>query len=144
VHGLGQADIFVQADLVTAPARHQTLGTLETLGAYVPSAAALNGTIPTQGILSILLSPNGSSPSFVPPMEVVIVNRAGQGLLVYLPQIPMAPLAGIRVLVADDGSTYFAPADSDTVTQAAVLQQNSFAGLTLARAAQGQVLPMLG
>jgi len=141
-------NVVIEADILTAPATYQPLGSGSFSGSlplspftYTPSTNAINGTVPTQGVLSLLLTATGS-PSLIPPLEVVIVNQAGKSLLVYLPQIPAPTSTGTRVLIADDGSTYFAPLD--TPTQTAVLQQNSLAGLTLARASQGQALPMPG
>jgi hypothetical protein len=102
---------------------------------YVPSNAALSGHLPTSGMLALFLKPLAGN--FIPPTELVIVNRKGQSLLVYIPQIENVPLAGRRVFIASDGSTYFAPD---------ALQQTipTLSGLTLARAASGQALPIPG
>jgi hypothetical protein len=102
---------------------------------YGPSNSALAGQTPGQGFLSVLVRP--LSGNFIPASELVVLNRSGQSLLVYLPEVsPVQPNTAVRFLVADDGSTYFPPADNT------VLQQGSYDGLSLARAAQGQVLPI--
>ena len=151
------ADVLVEAALFTGPSTFQTLGGITTAVqtaavdsdlqaptpwpafTFAPSRNALSGSIPQTGLLSILLRPLAGD--FVPPSELVVVNRSGQSLLVYLPEA--AGSAGpTRVLVADDGSTYFAPVDA--TQQQSVLQQQSLAGLVLARSAQGQALPIPG
>jgi hypothetical protein len=102
---------------------------------YGPSNSAILGQSQTQGFLSVLAQP--LSGTFIPATELVVVNRRGQSLLVYLPEVPQVqPGTAVRFLVAQDGSTYYSPAD---IT---VLQQGSYEGLSLARAAQGQVLPI--
>jgi hypothetical protein len=154
----GEASILVESVLLTAPSTFQTLGGIATTTqtpsvdsdlqapdpwpafTFVPSRKAFNGQIPATGLLSILLRPVAGN--FIPPAELVLINRAGQSLLVYLPEVPVATAQGVRLLVADDGSTYFAP--TDTSLQQLVLEQQSLMGLVLARAAQGQVLPIPG
>jgi hypothetical protein len=100
-----------------------------------PGQSSAAGQSQPPGLLSVLVKPlNGN---FIPAAELVLVNRRGQSLLVALPEVLNAPANGIRYLVADDGSTYFA-------TTAEAIQQGSYGGLALARAAQGQVLPIPG
>ena len=99
--------------------------------AYAPSQASMNGTAPAGGTLTILLQPLSPN-SFIPATELVLLNRAGQSLLVYLPEVASAPAAGVRVMVADDGSTYFFNTSL------------AFNQLNLARASQGQALPIPG
>ena len=123
---------------------------------YGPNPHAVTGNgLP--GLLTILVKPL-SQPSasprrrrspqhapaapFLPPVELVVMNRRGESLLVYLPEVANAPIAGVRFLVADDGSTFFFPADS--AAQQALLVQDSLAGLDLARPSAGQVLPITG
>ncbi len=153
------AQIFLQADLFTGPTQFQTLGAIATVDqastgfpnlripagtwpafTYAPSVASMNGAIPSSGMLSILVRPLAGD--FIPAAELVVMNRAGRSLLVYLPEVSGANAAGVRLLVADDGSTWFMPTDS--VKQQSVLQQQSFNGLVLARASAGQTLPLPG
>jgi hypothetical protein len=102
---------------------------------YGPSNTAILGQNQEQGFLSVLAQP--LSGNFIPAIELVVVNRSGQSLLVYLPEVSQVkPGTAVRFLVAQDGSTYFPPADITA------LQRGSYEGLSLARAAQGQVLPI--
>lgn len=146
----GGAGVVVEAALYTG-AQFVTLGAISTgaiaapttafpdLAApapwpaftYVPSQAANNGALPSAGTITILLQPIAPN-NFIPASELVLVNRAGQSLLVYLPEIASAPTAGVRVLVADDGSTYF------------FNPSLAFNSLNLARASLGQALPIPG
>src|SRR5262249_38784067 len=84
-----------------------------------PSLAALHGQLPQEGprLLTIHLVP--LSGAFLPFAEMIVTNRAGRSLLVYLPEVAAAPAEGVRLFVADDGSTYFAPGD-DPGRQAAL------------------------
>jgi hypothetical protein len=150
------AGILVRADVCTAD--FQTIGAVASAdlnGASVPdipvpalwpantylsSTHSLAGTLPTQGLLSLHVSP--VSGSFLPESEIVLTNRDGAGLLVYLPEFPVIGSAGADLFVADDGSTYFAPADQ--VGRLATIQANTLAALPLARASAGQVLPIPG
>lgn len=154
----GTGSVLVEAALFTGPSTFQTMGGIATTDqapgvdpdlqipnpwpaySFAPSKNALEGSIPDQGLLSILLRP--LSGNFIPPAELVVTNRAGQSLLVYLPEVAQAPNAGIRLLVAEDGSTYFAP--GDPAVQESILQQQTLNGLVVARAAQGQALPIPG
>jgi hypothetical protein len=150
----GTVGLLVEAALLTGPATFQTMGGIATTDqlpsvdpnlqapnpwtaySFAPSNDSVNGALPEQGLLSILMRPLSGQPT--PPAELVLVNRSGQSLLIYLPETSQAT----SLLVADDGSTYFVPAD--TAVQQTVLQQQSLNGLVLARAAQGQVLPIPG
>jgi hypothetical protein len=152
---LGGADVLVQLDLFTGA--FQALGAMatvdQTAGAhpdlqvpdpwpafsYGPSIRALAGNLPSEGLLSVHLVPLAGN--FIPPLEIIVVNRRGRSLLVYLPEVASAPPAGVRLFVADDGSTYRVPADA--VAQLAVLQRQSYSGLTLTRGSAGQVLPIV-
>ena len=154
----GGANVLVETALFTGPSTFQTLGGITSAVQiasvdldlqvpspwpafnFAPSKKALSGDIPQKGLLSILLRPLAGN--FIPPSELVVVNRGGQSLLVYLPEVPAATAQGTRLLVADDGSTYFAP--TDATLQQSVLQHQALAGLVLARAAQGQALPIPG
>jgi hypothetical protein len=104
------------------------------------SLAATNNTAPNKGLLAVLVRP--LSGNFIPASELVVSNRSGESLLVYLPEITGAPSRGVRFLVADDGSTFFAPADVPSLTNA--LGELSLAGLELSRESAGQVLPIPG
>ena len=143
--------ILVEAALFTGSNAFQTLGGIATTEqapgvdpdlqapnpwpaySFAPSKKAVSGDIPTEGLLSILLRP--LSGDFIPPAELVLKNRSGQSLLVYLPEVATAPSEGVRLLVADDGSTYFVPTDPSV--QLTVLQQQSFSVLVLARGGTG-------
>ena len=109
---------------------------------YAPSKKALNGELPGTGkqLLSIRLKPLAGS--FVPAAELIVTNRRGQSLLVYLPEVDGVPADGVSLFVADDGSTYFAPAE-DAARQL-VLAQQSFSDVRPARPSAGQVLPIPG
>jgi hypothetical protein len=152
----GGAAVLIETALFTGPATFQTLGGIVTTNqpatidaqlqapdpwpafTFAPSKRSLSGGLPDKGMLSLLIRP--LSGTFSPAVEMVLANRSGSVLLVYLPELPQAPAQGVRLLVADDGSTYFAP--TDTTLQQAVLERQSLDGLVLARAAQGQVLPI--
>ena len=102
---------------------------------FGPAVNALSGNLPGQGIFTIFLKPLAGN--FIPSCEIVLRNRAGDCLLVYLPEITNAPPAGMRVFVAEDGSTWFAPTTIQTIP-------GFLDGLPLARAASGQALPIPG
>jgi hypothetical protein len=95
-------------------------------------------------LLDILVQPLPGQPPGLrsPPCELVVTNRGSAALLVYLPEIDDLQAEGIRFLVADDGSTYYFPADP--TAQADALANQSLAGLVLARASAGQVWPIEG
>jgi hypothetical protein len=101
------------------------------------SIASLNGTLPDSGLLAVQITPLGGDA--LPPLELVVALRDGSALLVYLPGAP-ANTPAMTLLVADDGATYFAPAD----TAALQTQGATLTGLALARAGAGQVLPIAG
>jgi hypothetical protein len=98
------------------------------------------------GLLDILVQPlsPGSPPTTdrTPPTELVFAGRDGESLLIYLPEITAIPPEGVRFFVADDGSTYYFPASDTDQTNA--LNQESLAGLVLARASAGQTLAIPG
>jgi len=153
----GNASVLIAASLMTGPNTFQTLGAIATTAVsnpasqypglglqaptpwpaftYAPSRAALQGQVPAEGILAITMTPAGGN--FAPLSEIVITNQSGQVLLAYLPEVP-AGSPPINLLVASDGSTYYAPAAGGSMpTQGLV-------GLTPARPARGQVLPIAG
>jgi hypothetical protein len=105
-----------------------------------PSVAATNNTVPDEGLLAVLVRPLAGN--FIPASELVVINRAGESLLVYLPEITGAPSDGVRFFVADDGSTFFAPPDTSTLTIGP--GEPSLAGLDVSRESAGQVLPIPG
>jgi hypothetical protein len=147
----GGAGALIQAELFSGA--YQPLGavaTIDQLGAnypqlqapaawnaftYVPSTAAVTGNLPDTGLLTFFLKP--LTGNFIPAAEVVVINRRGESLLVYLPEIGSVPPTGRRVFVASEGSTFFVPDD----LQKTIL---TLRGLTLARAASGQALPIPG
>ncbi len=153
-----RAAVLVEPNLFTGA--FQTLGAVATIDqpqanypdldvpdpwpafSYGPGKNAIQGNVPATGLLSIHLKTLAGD--FIPQAELIMVNRVGQSLLVYLPEVSgVAPNSdGMWLFVADDGSTYFAPPDN--AGQMNVLNQNSYEGLTLARASAGQVLPIPG
>jgi hypothetical protein len=153
----GTDSVLVKAALFTGPSTFQALGGIATVDqvpgvdpdlqtpnpwpaySFAPSKNSVDGNMPEQGLLSILLRP--LSGDFIPSAELVLTNRSGQSLLIYLPEISQAT-GEAKLLVANDGSTYFA--STDAAAQQSVLQQQSLSGLALARAAQGQVLAIPG
>jgi hypothetical protein len=129
----GGAGVLLQIDLFNGT--FQNLGSVNSL---TQTVVMHDLSVTGQPFLSVLLKP--LSGEFVPPFEFVMANRRGQSLLVYLPEATGVPSDGVRLFVAADGSTYYA----DTVAQQRVLEQQSYSGLRLARAAAGQVLPIAG
>ena len=105
-----------------------------------PSFAAQNNTAPDEGLLTVLVQP--LSGNFLPASELVVINRFGQSLLVYLPEISGVGADGVRFFVAEDGSTFFVPADP--ANQINALSELSLVGLDTARESAGQVLPIAG
>jgi len=103
---------------------------------YGVATAARTGDLPDKGLLAFLLKPL-SGGSFIPMSEVIVTNRLGESLFVYLPELSNVPEGGRNLFVAADGSTWFAPTNVQQVL-------SSFGGLKLARAASGQVLPIPG
>ena len=95
-----------------------------------PHAADVEGLL----VIRVQPIPGGAPPARVPPTELIVNNRAGRALLVYLPELADAPPEGVRFFVADDGSGYFYPPGGVTPT----------GQLVLARAACGQVWPIAG
>jgi hypothetical protein len=142
----GGAQILFQAQLFTGA--FQTLGAVATVDrgtggqdpwpafTYRPSFAAQNNDVPSEGLLTILVQVLAGN--FLPASELVVVNRFGESLLVYLPEIAGVPAEGVRFFVAEDGSTFFAPADITEVSE------DSLVGLETARESAGQVLPIPG
>jgi hypothetical protein len=153
----GNAGVLIEVSLFTGT--FQTLGAVATIDqpagdypdlaipdpwpafTYGPSNDAVNNNLPSAGLLSVLLKPLPGN-DFVPQTELIVVNRLGQSLLVYLPEVSGLGSDGLWLFVADDGSTYIAPPDN--ADQMAVLSQGSYSGLMLARAGGGQVLPIPG
>ena len=150
------AEVLIRAELFTGV--FQPLGAVATIDrpasahpeldvpdpwpalTYAPSRQALSGDMPPDGLLAIQVTP--LSGDRVPPAELIVQNRRGQSLLVYLPEMQAVPPSGFRLFVAEDGSTYQVP--DDQVARFDVLRQGSLGGLALARAAAGQVLPIAG
>ncbi len=106
-----------------------------------PSIRASNNTAATEGLLAVMVQPLQGN--FIPASELVVTNRSGESLLVYLPEITGAPTDGVRFFVADDGSTFFAPPDTDLVN-VSTGSDATLAGLELSRESAGQVLPIPG
>src|SRR5262249_52376867 len=124
---LGGVGVLIEAELFTGA--FQLMGAIATINqaaanyhllhapdpwpayTYVPSWAAVNDTLPSSGLLSIHLTPL-SGGTLVPSMELVIENRNGESLIVYLPEKTSVDASqGVRVFVAADGSTYDDPGD---------------------------------
>ncbi|HYK05716.1 MAG TPA: hypothetical protein VE974_28460 [Thermoanaerobaculia bacterium] len=108
---------------------------------YAPSTKALNDDLPDDALLAVNIRPLGGT-TRVPPTELVIANRRGESLLVYLPEVDNPPPEGVDLFVASDGATWFAP--SDEPGRRAVLEAQTLAGLSSARASSGQVVPVRG
>ncbi len=81
------------------------------------------------------------SGDFIPATELIVSNRFGESLLVYLPEMTNAPAQGVRFFVAEDGSTVFVPAEASEMPD---LKQPTLTGLGVARESAGQVLPIPG
>jgi hypothetical protein len=152
------AAVLVEAELFTGS--FQLLGALATVDrpravhpqlelladpwrafSHAPSRPAVRDLLPAEGLLTIRVRPLAGG-DFLPAAELVVRNRDGQALLVYLPEVPRADAEGVRLFVAQDGSTWFVPADPGQLLAAG--QARSLDGLGLARAAAGQVLPIPG
>jgi hypothetical protein len=100
---------------------------------FAPARNAPPDNVPA-ALLAIHLRP--LSGDFVPSCELIVRGRNGQSLLVYVPEVSQCPAGGIRLFVADDGSTWGIPVNPQP---GAILDTGD-----LARAATGQVLPIAG
>lgn len=100
---------------------------------FAPARNAPPDNVPL-ALLAILLRP--LSGDFVPSCELIVRGRGGESLLVYLPEIPQCPATGVRLFVAEDGSTWTVPLNPQL--------DRSLDGGGIARAASGQVLPIPG
>ncbi len=107
--------------------------------AYAPVAEDAPLADAAQFVLGVHLVPLQGD--FLPRAELIVTGRDGQTLLVYLPEVSGVGPDGVWLLVADDGSTYLAPAPDEKIS---IWRSRSYAGLALARAAAGQVLPLPG
>jgi hypothetical protein len=107
---------------------------------YAPRRFAA-GDDPEAGLLAVHVSVVDGGDS-VPATELVIVNRAGDSLLVYLPELEGIDADGVRMFIGADGSSHCAPASDDAL--AAVQAAGSLAGLPTARPSAGQALPIPG
>ena len=103
---------------------------------YAPARSAPPAPVPNAPapLLAIFLRP--LSGNFVPSCELIVRGRSGTSLLVYLPELPQCPVTGVRLFVAEDGSTWTVPLNP----QPGVLLD----GGGVARTASGQVLPIAG
>ena len=153
---LGTAQLLVQAEIFAA-GPPQILGAIASVNRVITShpglegpnnwpaftyrrgLAVLAGNVP-EGKLAIRVVP--LSGVLVPQCEVIIQSRAGETLLVYIPEIDHVPATGHVLLVGDDGSTWNAP--TDPVELLRIVGAPSLDGLILARASAGQVLPIAG
>jgi hypothetical protein len=99
------------------------------------------GDEPEAGLLAVHVAVVDGG-DWVPEAELVIVNRAGDSLLVYLPELDGIDADGVRMFIGADGSSHFAPAGDDAL--AAIQAARSLAGLPTARPSAGQVLPIAG
>src|SRR6478736_6507290 len=75
---------------------------------YRRSLAVLAENVP-EGKLAIRVVPLAGA--LVPQCEVIVQSRAGESLLVFIPEIDHLPATGRLLLVGDDGSTWNAPSD---------------------------------
>ena len=113
---------------------------------YAPSQGAVQDNLPPADLLYIWLRPlpREMLVPFIPAAELIVTNRVGKSLLVYLPERVQVGADGVKLFVADDGSTYVVPADPAARMSLSNDKEPSFSGLTLARASAGQVLPIPG
>ncbi|HTD37760.1 MAG TPA: hypothetical protein VK669_09615 [Candidatus Limnocylindrales bacterium] len=95
---------------------------------------------------SLTVTITASPAAFVAPTEWAVPLLAGGSLLVYVPQIDDAPGAQTTFVVADDGSTYYAPPLElrSPGSRATTTNAVSLNAPMLARAALGQTLPIAG
>jgi hypothetical protein len=100
---------------------------------FAPARSAPPDDVPA-ALLAIFLRP--LTGNFVPSCELIVRGQDGSGLLVYLPEISQCPTSGIRLFVANDGSTWTVPLNPQLT--------GLLDGGDLARAATGQVLPIAG
>ncbi len=139
-----QAELFTgvfqpQGAIVTVDQPAGNFPDLQPLGnpwlafTYAPARNAPPETVPA-ALLGILLRP--LSGNFVPSCELIVRGRGGDSLLVYLPEIAQCPATGVRLFVAEDGSTWTVPVNPQP--------GGSLAAGQLARAAYDQALPLAG
>jgi hypothetical protein len=100
---------------------------------FAPALSAPPDNVPA-ALLAIFLRP--LSGNFVPSCELIVRGRGGESLLVYLPEVPQCPVTGVRLFVAEDGSTWRVPVNPQLD---GLLDRGD-----VARAATGQVLPIAG
>jgi hypothetical protein len=157
----GTAAIFTAELFTGVPQMLGAIATVDLSGAAYPrlkvpslwpafTFGADPNAVRSGGVLDILVQPLGvgsppnvGSPPLtnrIPATELVFMNRAGASLLIYLPEIVNASPDGVRFLVADDGSTYYFPADS--AVRSRLISGESFGSLVLARGSAGQVVPV--
>ncbi|HKR65690.1 MAG TPA: hypothetical protein VJZ00_18305 [Thermoanaerobaculia bacterium] len=131
------------ATIVQAAADHPKLDAPEPWPAftYAPSKLAVTNADPLSGLLAVNVRLLNAT-TRMPPVEIAIANRRGEALLIYLPALDAPPADGVDLFVAEDGATFFAPADE--AGQRAVLGAQTLAGLTIARESAGQVVPISG
>jgi hypothetical protein len=152
----GGAQVLVQAE-VFAPGANTPLGAVATMDrvitdhpelegpnawpafTYRRSLLALAGNLP-EGKLALRVRP--LSGNLLPAFEAIVVDRTGRSLLIQVPEATSVPSTGVELLVGDDGSTWFAPADPAARLQVAT--GPSLEGLTLARPSAGQVVAIPG
>jgi hypothetical protein len=100
---------------------------------FAPARSAPPEGLPN-ALLTILLRPLAGN--FVPSCEVILQGRGEEALLVYLPEIANCPTTGVRLFVADDGSTWTVPVNPPA---SGLLDAGD-----LARPASWQSLPIAG
>jgi hypothetical protein len=115
---------------------------------FLPSREAVADRLPVERVtqVALLVSPvaapaPGDPPVVVPPAELVLTDRAGAALLVYLPEadLGLGGADGTWFVVGADGSTWNVRAGLS-----AGLAGTLPPGAVLARATCGQVLPLEG
>jgi hypothetical protein len=100
---------------------------------YAPARNPPPNNVPN-ALLTVFLRP--LSGNFVPSFELIVRGLSGASLLVYLPELPQCPATGVRLFVAEDGSTWTVPLNPQL---GALLD-----GGDVARSASGQALPIAG
>ena len=111
---------------------------------FLPSDASVRDLLPAGGKLLLSVSPlQTDRAQLCPQVEIVVSDRAGNALLVYVPELSFLPgVPATYLFVADDGSTYLAPTFEGGVRDFPVA--DTFPETALARVSAGQVAPIEG
>jgi hypothetical protein len=108
---------------------------------FFPSRDAVADQLVDAAVVALRIGPldAGATP-FSPPFEVVLTDREGSSMVVYIPEVWYTPgTDAFWFLIADDGSSY-----RTSGVPHAVDDLSSFPGGSIGRIGAGQVLPMEG